>query len=123
MTDATYRGVLVKQIRGNYGQWTLVHLISGRWAAVWAACFDLENMCEMILTEDPEWFNEEPLFEGHAANPSYATREEALKKIIEEIEDSTLQSPLMADVFEPDLKRARIDLICHSNSEPTRSRA
>lgn len=93
MPASTPRSQLKKLIKADYGQWKLVQLPSGRWASMWGACLDVEDMCQSILREDPEWFHEEPLFEGHPPNPSYASKEEALKTIISALENDVAEHP------------------------------
>jgi hypothetical protein len=110
MPAATLRSTLKKLIKADYGFWLLVHLPSGRWAAMWSACLDNDSMCESILTEDPEWFHEEPLFKGHRPNPSYATKEEALREIVSSIQSELDRHPRQ-EVLIPYLRRARLALI------------
>lgn len=114
MPATTHRSELKKLIKADYGFWYLVHLPSGRWAAMWSACLDNDSMCESILTEDPEWFHEEPLFEGHRANPSYATKEDALKEIVSSLQRELERHPGQ-EVLLPYIRRARLALIRAEN--------
>lgn len=115
MTGATYQKLLRHRVDGDYHRWMLVHLPSGKWAAVWHECFNDERRCEMILSESDEWFSEEPVA-GGKANPTYTSRAGALQAIIEGFEEEFSHSPLMDDVFEPYIAQARRDLLNASAS-------
>lgn len=110
--DASYKLFLARQVEGRYGYWALVHLRSGRWGAVWSACLDDEDRCEMILCQEEEWFHAEPLFSEGEANPSYASKGDALKRIIGEINELNNEDAPNYEAFNrPHLKRAQLDLL------------
>lgn len=106
----------------NYGQWSLVHLPSGRWGAVWTECFEVDDMREAIFNEDPEWFHAEPILNRPEGNPSYEKKDEALEKIIKRIEGATQSDRGNLEEYnKPYLKRARTDLkILRRGSRVTR---
>lgn len=106
---------LKSRIRGDYGRWVLVELYSGRWAAIWYACFDDEGYCRLILRE--EFFD--------AENPSFSTPHETLTKIIQgyEKEASEVGSWILSDeAYGNHLRRAQNDMMKHQlaigDSEP-----
>lgn len=88
----------------DYGQWSLVHLPSGRWSVVWSVSLEIEDLSEAIVNEDHEFFN---IGINWSQPPSYTTKEDALKKIIKEIERMTQSDRInLEDYNKPYLKKA-----------------
>jgi hypothetical protein len=100
--------ILKKHIKGVYGQWHLVQLLSGKWSPVWWAALDIEDLFLAIVMEDENWFSHQITF----APPSvHATKAEALREIIHATEKEMEEHPSMRPYFELNLKRAQMALI------------
>lgn len=100
---------LQARIRGDYGQWLLIELYSGRWAPIWHACAEQDEYCESILLEEQgDFFHDEPAYDGGKPNPTYRTAHEALEKIISDLAEEAREGHL-EDVFAPIIKRAKRD--------------
>jgi hypothetical protein len=77
-----YFETLLDRKQGEYGPLWLFELNSGAWAIVWEECLDDEDTCQLILSEDPNWFNREWTKDGRRPNPTYGTPCQALEEII-----------------------------------------
>lgn len=97
---------LRRHIKARYGNWLLVHLPSGQWAAAWAAVLNDEGMCASVL--DGTWF--------HAENPTFPTRSEALQRVVEGIEREmgNTRDIHAHETFKPFLQSARVALARHA---------
>lgn len=67
----------------QYGNWALIQLPSGRWASVWAAVLDLDELAVKVL--DESWF--------HEHNPSAANQAEALRHVLANIGREIVDTP------------------------------
>jgi hypothetical protein len=101
----SYSSILKKYVKARYGNWLLVQLPSGSWASIWAAALGLEDMCEVVVTGTPR-------FDGDSLALSYATRSEALQRIVSGIEhESRNNRGQDAETMKPFLKKARLALL------------
>lgn len=100
--------MLRKYIKGNYGQWCLVQLLSGKWSVVWWAALDIEDLFLAVVMEDENWFSRQITFSPPSV---HATKAEALREIIDATEREMELNPSMRQHFEINLKRARVALI------------
>lgn len=108
MPPSTYLSTFKKHIKGAYCQWLLVCLPSGKWTPVWAASLQNENLLWAILTEDKKWFGNQLTF----AQPDiFDTKEDALRVIVDDIEEEIADNPTMENFLAPDLKKARLALL------------
>jgi predicted GIY-YIG superfamily endonuclease len=94
---STFKSFFDNQIKGEYGPWYLVLLLSGRWAVIWGANFEDKERCEAIVTEEMFDINGWPCF---------ATKTDALIQIIRELEECDEPPDMVVSC----LKRARIAL-------------
>lgn len=100
----TLNQLVKKHTRAIYGPWRLVNLPSGKWAAVWHACFEIEDLILAILTEDRTWFASQITF---AAPITYGSEREALEEIITGLQTAVKRDPFLDDSYGPLLKKAR----------------
>jgi hypothetical protein len=106
----SYSSILKKYVKARYGNWLLVQLPSGNWASLWAAVVGLEDMCEVVLTGTPR-------FDGDSLALSYATRSEALQRIVTGIEhESRNNRGRDTEMMKPFLKKARLALLREAQS-------
>lgn len=91
---------LAKYLKADYIRWVLVQLPSGRWATVAHDALEDDALCESIVREDAERFQ--------AAR--FPSQYDALKAIVDELEREAAVYPLMAEFFEPEIRRAKADL-------------
>jgi hypothetical protein len=101
----SYSSILKKYVKARYGNWLLVQLPSGSWASIWDAVLGLEDMCEAVVTGTSR-------FEGDSLALSYATRSEALQRIVISIEQKSRNNRDQdAETMKPFLKKARLALL------------
>jgi hypothetical protein len=100
----SYSSILKKHIKAQYGNWILVQLPSGNWAGIWAAVLEVEDMCKVVVTGAPR-------FDGDSLTLSYASRSDALQRIVTGIEhESNNNRSRDAETMRPFLKKARLAL-------------
>lgn len=97
----TYFETLLHRKRGEYGPLWLFELDPDTWAIVWEECLDDEDACRMILSEDPDWFNQEWGNDGRRPNPTYRTAFQALEEI------TRLLEAMKETVADDDVKHSR----------------
>jgi len=78
----TYFDTLLFRKRSEYGPLWLFELDSDTWAIIWDQCLEDEDTCRLVLSEDPNWFNQEWTRDGRRPNPTYSTLGQALEEII-----------------------------------------
>ena len=97
----TYFETLLHRKRGEYGPLWLFELDPDTWAIVWEECLNDEDACRMILSEDPDWFNQEWGNDGRRPNPTYRSAFQALEEI------TRLLEAMKETVADEDVKHSR----------------
>lgn len=82
-----YFETLLDRKQGEYGPLWLFELNSGAWAIVWEECLNDEDTCQLVLSEDPNWFNREWTKDGRRPNPTYRTPCQPLEEIIRSLQN------------------------------------
>jgi hypothetical protein len=102
----SYSAILKKHVKSHYGNWLLVQLPSGGWKGVWWAVLSVEDMCEAVVTGLPR-------FDGDGLAVSHASRGDALKMIVADIERETRndRTGQAVEAMKPFLKKARLALL------------
>ena len=116
----THKGLIREHVKGHYGQWYLVRLLSGKWAAVWWASINIEDLFRAIVTEDKTWFDNQIVF---ASIPSYSAKTEALRYIEAECKDEQKEHPSMAAEIGSTLEKVRRALRKETREEKLRETA
>ena len=78
----TYLNTLLHRKRGAYGPLWIFELDPETWAVVWRGWLEDEATCQLILSEDPAWFNRDWGMDGRRPNPTYKTQRAALEEVI-----------------------------------------
>lgn len=100
----THKGLVRKHVKGHYGEWYLVLLMSGKWAAVWWCFLDMEDEFLAIVSEDQDWFDHQITF---VMPDVFAAKTEALENIVAGCEKGLSECPAMDDFYGPSLEKAR----------------
>lgn len=93
----SYIEIMAAQIRGRYGLWVLVELVSGNWAVFWNKCLLDEEFCKKIFVEN---------FFFAEGNPSYPTKKKALEYVVAQLKIELIEFPNS----QATLKRAKLAL-------------
>lgn len=95
---------MARSIRGEFGQYYLVCLLSGRWSAVWHA-FKGTEAFQAILREDQNWFDNQ---NGYARPVVFDTRADALQEIIRNLREAAkTRDDALKDYYELEIKKAQ----------------
>jgi hypothetical protein len=89
-----HKGLIREHVKGRYCQWYLVRLLSGKWASVWYASVDIDDLFRAIVMEDKNWFDNQI---GFAPTPSYSSKKEALEYIEARCDEAQKKHPSLAE--------------------------
>lgn len=95
---------MARSIRGKFGEYYLVCLLSGRWSAVWHAFKETEAF-QAILREDQGWFDNQI---AYGRPDVYDTRAQALQEIISSLRDAAnTRNDGLKDYYVLEIKKAQ----------------